>query len=109
MVSEQAAFNDQLRTVTSDLPKSVNRRAVTTFSGNPWVGITLTKWSEFLVDGRAAPFFIKFILEGSNENCGPDAVSVRPGSTYPDMVTGGAKNTWWDQRSTTCVMTLANA
>lgn len=106
MVRENAAFNQQLLSVMSSLPSAVNKRTKATFSGNPWVGATLTRWDDFMVDGKRSPYFIKYILEGSNENCGLGAVAVRPGSSYPDMVSNGAINTWWDAQSTTCVVAL---
>lgn len=107
-VSENAAFNAQLLTVTNALPKANSFEVPTTFSGNPWVGATLTKWYDFRVNGVESPFFIKFILGGSDMDCGANVVGVRAGGTYPDMVTGVAKNTWWDGRSTTCIITLPN-
>lgn len=107
-VAENTTFNTQLASMTSGLPKVNTFEVPTTFSGNPWAGATLTKWAAFTVDGQPAPFFIKFILEGSDLNCGSGVVSVRGGGTYPDMVSGVAKNTWWDSRSTTCILTLPN-
>lgn len=106
MVRENAAFNQQLLSVMSSLPSAVNTRTKATFSGNPWVGATLTRWDDFMVDGKRSPYFVKYVLEGSNENCGLRAVSVRTGSSYPDMVSNGAVNTWWDAQSTTCVVPL---
>ena len=106
MVHENAAFNQQLRSVITSLPMAITKRTKSTFSGQPWVGITLTHWSEFMVNGKSAPYFIKYVLEGSNESCGAGVVGVRPGGAYPDMITDAVKNTWWDAQSTTCLVSV---
>lgn len=108
MVSENTGFNTQLQDITASLPQVNDAEVPTTFSGNPWAGATLTRWTEFRVDGAVRPYFMKYMLSGSDKDCGPGVVSVRSGGVYPDMVLGAAKNTWWDSRSTTCIISLPN-
>ena len=107
IVHENAAFNTQMKTVITTLPKVSNFTVPTTFSAaDPWVGATLTNWSGFIVDGTPRPYFIKYTLFGENQNCGLQAVN---GDGFPNVAsTNPAGNFTWSAGSTTCIIALPN-
>lgn len=104
---EDATFNNALRQLAS-IPQASNR-VVVKQDGVTFVGVTLTKWDDFKVDGVSNPYFIQYVLEGSNQNCRvPGLVQMKNG-TWGDMTPASDQNnTFYDSKSTTCVVALPN-
>lgn len=101
---EDSVFNSNLRLVLNQLPVVNDKEFITPWSQVGTVGATLTKWTDFKVDGQAKPYFITYGLASGNVNCG---ISGVVGGTMPNMTSnppGGF--TWSDGNSTTCVLSL---
>lgn len=105
---ENAVFNTAIETVLSRIPDA-NNRIVTKGDGVTFVGVTLTNWDGFRVDGRPNPYIMQFVLEGSNQDCKvPGVVQMIGGEWGNFTYATSEKNTFYDAVSTTCVIALTN-
>ena len=104
---EDATFNDALSTLTS-IP-AASDTVVTKADGVTFVGTTLTNWSDFHVDGVSQPYFIQYVLEGSNQDCKVSGLVQMINGEWGNMTPAtNQKNTFYDGVSTTCVLSLPN-
>ena len=107
---EDTTFNTAIKQILNKVPQA-NDKAVTKADGQTFVGIRLTKWDDFKVDSISNPYFIEFALDGSNKDCTVSGV-VRtrpPAHTWGDMIPAAPeKNSFYDSKSTTCVVALPN-
>ena len=106
---EDSPFNTAIQTVLTSVPNGSNR-VVTKESGVTFVGITLTNWSGFTVDGQSNPYVMQFVLEGRDQDCKVAGVvqEVTPGVWGAFTPTTTRNNTFYDAVSTTCVVALPN-
>lgn len=105
---EDAAFNAAIRTVLTNIPEGSNK-VVTKADGVTFVGITLTNWSGFTVDGVPHPYVMQFVLEGRDQDCKvPHIVQMIDGTWGDFTYATTEKNTFYDAVSTTCVVALPN-
>lgn len=103
---EDVTFNTALKTVLSRIPDA-NNKVVRKADGTTFVGVTLTNWDGFRVNGQPNPYILQFVLEGQNQDCNVPGVvemideewaNFRPATTQ--------KFTFSDPVSTTCVVAL---
>lgn len=105
---EDATFNAAIRTVLTNIPEG-NNKVVTKEGGVTFVGITLTNWSGFTVDGQPNPYVMQFVLEGRDQDCKvPGVVQMIDGTWGNFTPASSQKNTFYDAVSTTCVVALPN-
>ncbi len=106
---EDATFNAAIQTVLSRIPEA-NNKVVTKGDGATFVGITLTNWDGFTLDGRPNPYVLQFVLEGQNQDCNvPGVVEMINGEWGNFRPAASQKFTFSDPVSTTCVVALPNA
>lgn len=105
---EDATFNTAMRSVLANFPDA-NNKVVTKQDGVTYVGITLTNWSGFTVDGEPHPYVMQFVLEGRDQDCKvPHVVQMRDGVWGDFTYATTQKNTFYDSVSTTCAVALPN-
>lgn len=105
---EDATFNAAIAAILSSIPQADNK-VVTKQDGVSFVGVTLTNWSGFRVDGQTNPYILQFVLEGSNQDCKvPGVVQMINGEWGNFTHSSAEKNTFYDSVSTTCVVALPN-
>lgn len=107
---EDATFNAALKQVLSAIPAASNQ-LVTKENGETFVGATLTRWDDFYVDGVMSPYFVQFVLNGSNQDCKVSGIVQvkQPENIWGQMERASTeKNTFYDSKSTTCVVALPN-
>jgi prepilin-type N-terminal cleavage/methylation domain-containing protein len=105
---EDATFNNALTSIIASIPPASNL-VVQKQDGNTFVGVTLTNWSGFMVNGVSHPYFIQYVLSGSNQDCRVPGLVQMNGGVWGDMSPATTqKNTFYDSISTTCVVSLDN-
>ncbi len=105
---EDAVFDTAMRSVLSSFPDA-NNKVVTKENGVTFVGITLTNWSGFTVDGEPHPYVMQFVLEGRDQGCKvPHIVQMIDGEWGEFTYATTQKNTFYDSVSTTCAVALPN-
>lgn len=105
---EDATFNAALQTILSRVPDA-NNKVITKEGGVTFVGITLTNWSGFTVDGQPNPYMMQFVLEGRDQDCKvPGVVQMINGQWGNFTPATTEKNTFYDAVSTTCVVAIPN-
>lgn len=104
---DDPTFDTALRTTIGSIPPADNQ-VITKQDGSTYVGITLTNWSGFMVNGVSNPYYIEYVLYGANQDCKVSGlVQIRSG--WGDFVPAtNQKNTFYDSRSTSCVVALPN-
>ena len=104
---EDSTFNGALRQLVS-IPQASNK-VVVKQDGVTFVGVTLTRWDDFKVDGISNPYFMQYVLEGSNQPCKVSGLVQMKSGVWGDMTPAtDQKNTFYDSKSTTCVVALPN-
>lgn len=112
ITNQRNDFDTELLTIFSNLP-IVNTYSVPVVFSNPsrtWVGATLTYWDQFKVNGTVTPLYIMYTIKGSNANCQLQGVVQEDAAAggWPNMKSGRFANTWYDARSTACIIPLDN-
>lgn len=109
-IHEDTPFNTQLREILASIPEATTKPVTKTYPPVTFTGVTLSYDDAFMVDGEIKPYYIQYVLAGSNQNCGnSNILGIRSGSAWKDMVSNPPdKNTFYDPTSTTCVITLPN-
>ena len=105
--SDDSSFDAALRSFIGTVPPADNQ-IITKQDGSTYLGITLTYWTGFMVNGVSNPYFVEYVLYGSNQDCKVSGL-VQIKTTWGDMVPAtNQKNTFYDSASTTCVIALPN-
>lgn len=105
---EDAIFNTAMQEVLASFPEA-NNKVVAKQDGVTFVGITLTNWSGFTVDGESHPYVMQFVLEGRDQDCKvPHVVQMVDGEWGNFTYATSQKNTFYDNVSTTCAVVLPN-
>ena len=106
-VKEDPIFDAALQTILGAIPQA-NNKVVTKEDGVSFVGVTLTRGS-FMLDGEPLEYIMQFVLEGRDQDCKvPGVVEMRAGSWGDFTPVRSQKNTFYDSRSTTCVIAVPN-
>ena len=104
---DDAAFDSALRGFIGTISPGDNQ-VITKQDGSTYVGVTLTNWSGFMVNGVSNPYFIEYVLYGANQDCKISGL-VQIKTTWGDMAPAtNQKNTFYDSTSTSCVVALPN-
>jgi len=108
---EYQPFNDALKSLVT-IPIVSNYRIPMPFNSSntqTWVGAVLTHWDDFTVNGQQNPYYLMYVLSGSNQNCGLGVVEENSSDDpFPHMKTTSSKWSWSDSRATACVVPLPN-
>lgn len=105
---EDSTFNTAIKTVLGSVPRA-NDQIVTKGDGQTFVGVTLTRWDDFKVNNVSNPYYIQYVLNGSNQDCKVGGLVQMKNGVWGDMEPAASqKNTFYDGRSTTCVIALPN-
>lgn len=112
VANQQSYFDTQLKTIMKTLP-TVNTGGVPVVFSSPvrtWIGATITYWDQFKVNGTVTPLYMMYTIFGSNADCKLNGVVQEDASAggFPNMKTGTFQNTWYDSRSTACIIPLNN-
>ncbi len=103
---EDPAFDTAIKTILSRVPDASNK-VVTKENGVTYVGITLTNWDGFRVDGQPNPYIMQFVLEGRDQDCKvPGVVQMINGEWGNFTYATTQRNTFYDNVSTTCAIAL---
>lgn len=112
VANQQTYFNTQLLTIQKTLPP-INTYGVPVVFSNPmrtWIGATITYWDQFKVDAKVTPLYLMYTVYGSNVSCGLSGIVQEDAAAggFPNMKSGNFANTWYDSRSTACILPLDN-
>ncbi len=104
---DDSGFDSALQSFIGAIPLGDNQ-VITEQNGSTYVGIALTDWSGFMLNGVSNPYYIEYVLYGANQDCKVSGlVQIRSG--WGDFVPAtNQKNTFYDSVSTTCVVALPN-
>ncbi len=104
---DDSGFDSALQSFIGSVPTG-DSQVITKQDGSTYVGITLTDWSGFNLNGVSNPYFIEYVLYGRNQDCKVSGlVQIRSG--WGDFVPATTqKNTFYDSVSTSCVVALPN-
>lgn len=104
---DDSGFDTALQKFIGSMPNG-DSQVITKQDGSTYVGITITNWSGFNLNGVSNPYFIEYVLYGSNQDCKISGlVQIRSG--WGDFVPATTqKNTFYDSASTSCVVALPN-
>lgn len=105
---EYEAFNDALSELVS-LPVVSERELSTPFQTSRFIGATLIRQDDFTVDAQPNPYYIMYVLDGSNTDCGAAVVEqVSNEDPFPSMTPSQNPWSWSDGNTTMCVVALPN-
>jgi len=105
---EYAPFNNAMRTLVT-LP-SVNTNSLPTpYQTSQFTGATFIREDAFTVDGQPNPYYLMYVLNGGNADCGTPVVEEIGGSQpFPEMTPSSNDWSWSDGSTTMCVVALPN-
>ena len=105
---EYGPFNDALRTLVN-VPQVTDRPVPTPFQATTFTGVTFIREDAFTVSGQPNPYYIMYVLEGGNSNCGvPVVEQVSELDPFPSMQPSANPWSWSDGATTMCVVALPN-
>jgi prepilin-type N-terminal cleavage/methylation domain-containing protein len=112
ITNQREDFNAEIATVLGQQP-TINAFNVPVVFSNPsrnWVGATITYWDQFKVNGVVTPLYITYTIFGSNADCVLPGVVQEDAANgnFPNMKSGVFRNTWYDSRSTACIIPFDN-
>lgn len=86
---------------------TMNAAEMITYTNNTYVGAVVGKNASMTVDGVSNPYYLEYILSGTNQKCNLRAVAT---SAFPAMTSTTQGYSWSDSghNSTNCVVPLPN-
>lgn len=125
-LNEDPIFNNSLKRITSSLPVVNDRSVDMPYQPTQYVGAAFHYFppdpseplpedrNGFVVDGVSRPYYIMYILEGGNQDCGlSDVVATdEPQGGWPVMTRSMPAGQAWsysDGNTTACAITMPNA
>jgi len=100
-------LNNELKPYLGSQLPNINTEEIKTYD-DTFVGAIVNEWDDVTIDGKTNPFYMMYILQGSQQDCGLRVAQTN--GTWPEMVYTDNNYSWSDtsSHSTMCVLLLPN-